>query len=103
MSMTAWWNIFTNSLWILGLAAALATLGYADWLVSTGGQGPRGLAAYLLRSPTLALALALACLGVGLGIPQWWERGLWVLLSIGFVLQAVRVWVNQRKGLPQSE
>ena len=36
--MIDWWSVFTNSLWIVGLAAALAIVSFSDWLASTQGR-----------------------------------------------------------------
>lgn len=100
--MIDWWNVFTNSLWIVGLAAALAVLSYSDWLASTRGRGLRSALRRLARSRSFVASMALVCVGVGLGTTVWWQRGLWYLLAIGFAVLGVGVGSGRRKD-PQGE
>jgi hypothetical protein len=89
-----WWNIFTNSVWISGLALALASFGYADWQAWRSDEGIRMTIQITTRSPGFALGLALACLGAGLGVSTWWQRIVWLLLAVG--LASAAVWLCQK-------
>ncbi len=75
-----WWNVFTHSLWIVGLAVLLSKWSYADWRASAGDQRLRRVLHGLLCDPILYFGLALICLGAGLGVVSWWQRLLWFLL-----------------------
>jgi cytochrome bd-type quinol oxidase subunit 2 len=96
--MIDWWNVFTNSLWILGVAAALAILSHADWLASREDAGLRHVLRRLAQRADLSLALAVASVGAGLGVVRLWERILWLLLASGLALFAFRLWLSRRKG-----
>jgi hypothetical protein len=98
--MIDWWNIFTHSLWIAGLAAALAIFSHADWQASTKGHGLKSALKHVSQSPGFALAMALICLGAGLGVVRWWERMLWLALAVGALSLAGWQWFSQRKGSP---
>lgn len=100
--MIDWWSVFTNSLWIVGLAAALAVLSYSDWLAFTNGKGLGSAARRLAHSTSFACSIALACVGAGLGVATWWERGLWLLVAAGFTALALRAWSSRRRD-PQGE
>jgi hypothetical protein len=96
--MIDWWNVFTNSLWILGVAAALAIISQADWLASRESAGLRYVLQQLAQRPDFCLALAIGSLGASLGIVRVWERILWLLLATGFALLAFRFWLSRREG-----
>ena len=96
--MIDWWNVFTNSLWIAGLAGALAIFGHADWQASTEGAGLSHALKQLSQRAEFALALALASVGAGLGVLRVWERALWLLLATGLAFLAFRLWFSRRKG-----
>jgi len=100
--MIDWWSVFTSSLWIVGLAAALAILSCNDWLAFTEGKGLGSAARHLAHSTSFACSMALACMGAGLGVATWWERGLWLLVASGFTALAVRAWFSRRRD-PQGE
>lgn len=100
--MIDWWSVFTNSLWIVGLAAALAIMSCSDWLAFTEGRGLGSAARRLAHSTSLACSMALACVGAGLGVAAWWERVLWLLVAAGFAALAVRAWSSHRRD-PQVE
>ena len=100
--MIDWWNIFTHSLWIVGLAAALAIASYSDWLAFTENEGFGSAVRRLAHSTSFACSMALASAGAGLGIAIWWKRVLWLLLATGFTALAARAWSSHRRD-PQSE
>jgi hypothetical protein len=96
--MIDWWNVFTNSLWIIGLACALAVFSRADWLASAESAGLRHALKETARRAEFTLALALASVGAGLGVVRAWERALWLLLATALVLLAFRLWLGGRMG-----
>lgn len=101
MIMIDWWNVFTHSLWIVGLATALAIWSHADWQAALGKKGMRETLRRVSDSPGFALALALICLGASLGVPRGWERLLWLLLVAASLTYAALLWFSQHKGAKQ--
>ena len=95
--MIDWWSVFTNSLWLVGLAAALAIVSYSDWLASAEGGSWRITSRRLAHSSGFFLSLALAAVGIGLGADVWWEHGLWLLFALGFGILALLAWSGRRK------
>lgn len=95
--MIDWWNVFTNALWIAGLAVALAFFSYADWSSSRRSEGVVAAAKSTVREPGFILGLAIACLGAGLGVVEWWRRILWFLLCAGLMLESGRIYLSRRK------
>ena len=89
--MIDWMGVATNSLWLLGLAVALAVFSYADW----DAQHTRRRRCDVLGQVTFHLllwsGLTLFCVGVALAMRggRWWERLLWGVLA---VMAAVEVW-----------
>lgn len=82
------WAVIANSLWILGLAALLATLSWSHWIASVEDARFRAV----LRRPQIQRAidggLALFCIGLAATSRTWWERILWGLLATAWVAQA---------------
>lgn len=86
--MVDWVNVWTSSLWILGLSIVLAASSYHDWLARETGQRRRDL----FRKPSWRLpfwtGITLFCVGVGLGSQlDWWERTLWGVLALSVLWQ----------------
>ena len=88
--MIDWLNVFTNAIWLVGLAICIATISYADWQAWAAGARLRSL----LETPLYALALYSGLLLVGLGAAlsteRWWERLAWALITLGFAYSAWR-------------
>ena len=82
------WGVIANSLWVLGLAALLATLSWTHWVASMGKIRFRTV----LRRPSirwaLDLGLVLFCAGLAATSGTWWERALWGLLAAAWMVQA---------------
>lgn len=94
------WGVIANSLWILGLAALLATLSWAHWVASTEKTRLRTI---LRRPPIrriLDLGLVLFCAGLAATSRTWWERALWGLLAAAWTVQA---WLAGRSKTNASE
>jgi hypothetical protein len=90
-----WRNVLINSLWIAGLAMALAILSYADWQASVRGGGLRRVMRHVSQSPGFCAGLTLVCVGAGLGVSGWVERLLWFLLAAGTGSRASWIWLRQ--------
>ena len=97
--MIEWWSVFTNSLWIVGVAVALAIVSYSDWLSSTGGASAGSTSKSIVHNSGLLCCIALASAGAGLGSVVWWQRGLWFLLAAAFSALTVRSWSDHREDL----
>jgi len=85
--------VAANGLWILGLAVVLAGLSWAYWIAGTAGVRFRTA---LRRRPTqrvLDLGLALFCAGLAATARTGWERALWAMLAVAWLLQ---VWLVGR-------
>jgi hypothetical protein len=82
--MIDWTGLVGNILWILGCAAALATVSHASWEASSRRE--RFLT--LIRTPGYQIALALAaisfCLGMCLLAVGSVEIALWLLMAACF-------------------
>lgn len=97
--MIDWFGVFRNTLWICGLALALAAFSYADWWRRV--QVPRQRLGKALENPwfraTFYLGLALFCAGLGLGGGPWWVIVLWAGLGLLFLGQGVAALVTARQ------
>ena len=104
MALIDWWNVFFNSLWILGLAIVLAAFSYHDWLARETGRRWREV----FKEPSwklwFAVGMFLTCAGFGLGVAaRWWERGLWALFAGSFgwqTVQAILAMTRERPSPP---
>lgn len=86
----------SNALWILGLAVVLATVSWANW---------RAMIAHdrlhlVLTEPHLGLILniggLLFCAGLAASLYRWWERFLWALLVMAFLIR-IKFSIGHRK------
>ena len=83
--MIDWYFVFTHSLWILGLALALAAFSYHDWLRKELNRPLRQQVhepsfRFLLNTGFLLVAAAFMLFESS----RWWERALWFLLGCSF-------------------
>ena len=93
MSGLDWWEPFSNSLWVVGLAIGLAALSTASYRA----QIERGCLRHILSQPSFQIpfhiGLALLCLGLLLGSNVWWQRAAAIVLGglvCGSIVQAIR-------------
>ena len=93
--MIDWINLAANVLWILALSIGLSTVGILYYR-STSGDQPPG-AAWRQSGPQAALSLAgfLFCTGLLLTSDSFFQRFLWALLALAFVVQWL---VNRQPG-----
>ena len=87
--MIEWLNLASNSLWIFGLALALAAFSYASWQASSNHEkSVRNKFRLVLSSPSVHLALNMAgmlfCAGLAATSTTIFEIVLWIILAIAF-------------------
>jgi hypothetical protein len=83
--MIDWFSLFANSLWIIALALALATLSYASWRASVDREKLRSILGKGEYSTIFSLAGILFCAGLALTAPSILQTILWTILGIGFL------------------
>ena len=87
--MINWFGVFANSLWILGLAVALATLSYASWQASIYHIKTR----QQLKQPGILISFSAAavlfCAGMAATSDKVWEIVIWSVLGILFIIQII--------------
>ncbi len=83
--MIDWINLFTNSLWIIGLSVALAALSYASWQSKVNRQSLRSSFEQPLINRMLLFAGSLVSLGLFSTSKRLWESGIWLLFTIIFL------------------
>ncbi len=94
-----WWLVGSNAVWIVGLAAIVATLGVAHDATQRSGRRLRQTLGGLRFRSALGCGLAVACLGLCLSSQTWWEIAGWGVLSAGFVVRTVGLWLLRRSKL----
>jgi hypothetical protein len=94
--MMDWYAACFGALWILGLSLILASLSYANYLVSQ--QQKRFVTALQIpaRHFMIHLGLVFFCLGWAGSATGIWERFAWIVLALLFGL---RIW---RGGKPRN-
>lgn len=91
--MIDWYNVFANSLWIIALAFALATISFARFEAHIHGIK----LGKLLSKPDWQVKLNLAglifCLGLAATSSKTWEQVVWGVMTLLFAFQ---VWIAAR-------
>jgi hypothetical protein len=92
--MIDWFGLLSNSLWVLGLAIALAAFSYISWQAST--QNERTLS--LLKTPGSLTAFSIAgllfCAGLAATSDAILEIVIWGVLVVLFLIQII---INARQ------
>jgi len=97
--MIDWFNLFANSLWILGCALAFSTLSYASWKASINQQKLRILLNALEYQRAFNFSGILFCIGLALTSERLFETILWGILAILFFISLTLTWkVSQKQG-----
>lgn len=94
--MIDWYSLAANSLWILGLALALATFSYASWQASFYHERTRDR---LKRPGTMIVfsaAAVLFCAGLATTSDSTLEIVLWSVLGVLFIVQIVALFRQKR-------
>ena len=93
--MPSFMSIFADILWVLGLAAVLATFSYAmwyrsiqDWTWKHALNLPRILVPLCLSIEIFCIGLAMQGLTAFRPAP-WWETIAWSILAVLFAIQTV--------------
>lgn len=97
--MIDWYGVFHNTLWIVGLAIALAAFSYTEWWRHL--QSPRRSLRQALSDAgfqaAFGLGLTLFCAGLALGSDRWWQIAAWAMLGLLFAWQSVNAWRALRR------
>jgi ABC-type xylose transport system permease subunit len=93
--MIDWYNLAANSLWILAMALALATLSYARWEARERQERLRITLSRSALQVKLNFSGALFCLGLASTSRALGERVLWLFLMVLFLIQ---VWLSRKAG-----
>jgi len=96
-------SLLFDSLWVLGLAGALATMSYMSWYRNEHGwKWARTLSVARTLAP-LCISFVLFCGGMALSgatsawPAPWWQTVAWSLLTLLFAIQAIQyVLLGQR-------
>lgn len=89
------WSVAANGLWILGLAIILAGLSWAHWIAREEQRRFRSVLSRPGIQRTIDLGLLLFCAGLAATSRALWERVLWGLLGLAWIVQA---WLAGRRG-----
>lgn len=91
------WGVFSNSLWIFGLAVLLAVWSYASYEAGRTKQKVRVILERLGYALALDAGLLLFLLGMVTTEDRWWARALWIVISLGVVAEAAWRIVEHRR------
>ncbi len=82
------WDIFFNSLWILGLAVLLGVWSYARYSAHVTGVRVRDKLNILKYALVLNCGLLLFLAGMALTEDRWYAKILWILVGIGVLVES---------------
>ncbi len=94
------WGVFSQALWIIGLAVNLAVISTANYQAQVERVRLRqklGEAGFQLG---INLGMVLFCVGLLLAGRSWWEKALWGLVGVSFLAQLL--WVGRVRFLASS-
>lgn len=98
--MIDWYHLIANALWIFGCALVLATISYASWEAST----QKSSFIKFFRQYKIQLTLngggALFSLGLAGTTQILWQKILWALISLGFLIQIIIETLIKNKNQP---
>ena len=86
--MIDWFNLAANSLWIVGLAIALATISHASWQAALQHEKLRLRLAQPDYQVFFDLAAVMFCLGMAATSRRAWEIIVWSGLAVLLIAQA---------------
>lgn len=98
--MIDWYGLFANSLWILGLSIALATLSYASWQASVLRERTVNLLKTSGSLTSFSIAGTLFCAGLATTSDAVIETVIWTILAFLFLIQLV---LNARQVNPPKK
>lgn len=101
------WGVFSQALWIIGLAVNLAVVSTANYQAQVERVRLRqklGEAGFQLG---INLGMVLFCVGLLLAGRSWWEKVLWGLVGVSFLAQSLWVWrvrfLTSSRAVPREE
>jgi hypothetical protein len=96
-----WWGLVHNALWVVGLAALLATGSVTSYQAQRAGVRLwQKLTEPGLQMPFVA-GMVMVCLGLLFSSRAWWQQALWGLLAAAYAGQMVWLqWRSRSKGIP---
>lgn len=99
MTPADWREVFTNAIWIVGCALALATVSYEDWLADQRHEKLR--AQFARPRPRLAveLSLTLFCLGLAATATAAIAIIIWISLTFWSAAQLIHDWLELRRSV----
>lgn len=99
------WGVFSNALWILGLAVLLAVWSYAAYEAGQHKVKVHHIVNKLGYALALNAGMLLFLSGMVTTEDRGWARGLWIVLGLGVIAESVWRIVQQRKtaALPTDE
>ena len=100
--MIDWYNLITNAFWIFGCSIILATLSYSSWLASTQKNPFKEIIRQFNIQLLLNIGGALFALGLAGPTQIMWQKILWAILSLGFLIQIIFESLNKNKIQPPS-
>ncbi len=97
------WGVFSNALWILGLAVILAVWSYASYEAGRSKQRVRHKLDELGYALALNAGMLLFLAGMVATEDRGWARVLWSILGLGLIAESVWRIIQHRKAAPSSE
>lgn len=100
--MIDWYNLITNAVWIIGCSSVLATLSYSSWEASMGKRSFKEIIRQYKIQVSLNVGGALFALGLAGTTEITWQKILWAIISMGFLIQIIIETLNKNKIQPPS-
>lgn len=100
--MIDWWGLFTNTLWVVGLAVVLAAFSMAYYRARTGRVPLRQRLQRASFQFPFCMGMILFGLGLSFSGQTLWEKIAGALVAAAFAVQAIRLWKCRPADLPWS-
>jgi hypothetical protein len=95
LQMIDWLNVAANSLWIVALALALATLSFARYVAHREGKKLGHVLSGAKWETLLNLSGALFCLGMASTTKIIWKQIIWTIMMVLFLIQLAMKWKHR--------